>query len=87
MVYFTKIAENEYADWRKDNKKLFSKINDLIDDILKNGVLIGIGKPERLKYYSDPPRYSRRISPAHRLVYSKLGENDILILSCKDHYE
>ena len=84
--YFTKDADTEYKEWQKDNKKAFKKINDLIDDIKKNGMLFGIGKPEQLKHY-DEPTFSRRITRGNRLVYRPYNENDLLIISCKGHYE
>ena len=84
--YFTDIADKEYKDWCKSDKKVFKKINDLIDDIEKNGLLFGIGKPEQLKYYEEPT-FSRRIDKGNRLVYRQYGDDDLLILSCKGHYE
>ena len=45
----------------------------------------GKGKPEPLKY--DLAGYwSRRIDREHRLVYQVSG-NDILIYSCRYHYD
>lgn len=84
--YFTAIADKDYQDWCKTDKKLFKKINDLIDDIEKNGLLFGVGKPEQLKYYKEAT-FSRRINKANRLVYRQYNKDDLLILSCKGHYE
>ena len=39
-------------------QKNIEKINELLEDIRRNGALKGKGKPERLKYR---PGYSRRI--------------------------
>jgi toxin YoeB len=61
------------------------KINKLLISIQRDGLLGGIGKPERLKYGNN--RYSRRIDEKNRLVYKQASENLIEILSCEGHYE
>lgn len=43
-----------------------------------------IGKPEPLKYRAG---YSRRIDEQNRLVYDIDSLENIVILSCRDHYE
>jgi len=83
--YFSDQADKEYQEWAKSDKKALKKINDLIDDIETNGYLNGLGKPERLKHFTEPV-YSRRIDKKNRLVYCQYNENDLLIISCKDHY-
>ena len=76
-------ALEEYSEWQNQELKKANKITKLIKEILREGVLKGTGKPERLKYSGG---YSRRIDQEHRLVYEV--ENDILvIISCKGHYE
>lgn len=65
-------------------KKTLKKINDLLEDIRRNGALQGIGKPESLKRH---PGYSRRIDKENRLVYVIDELNNIKIISCKGHYE
>ena len=75
-------ADKEYQGWRKSNKKMLIKINDLIADIKKNGMLNGIGKPEQLKYF-DEATFSRHITQGDRLVYRPYNESDLLIISCK----
>jgi toxin YoeB len=84
--YFTAKADSEYNYWQKSDKKSFKKINDLIDDIEENGILDGIGKPEQLKHFKEPT-FSRRINHGDRLIYRPYGENDLLILSCRGHYD
>lgn len=84
-VQFTPDGWSDYMEWFKSgDKKSFRKINDLIDDIKKNGLLEGIGKPERLKYRED--EYSRQINKGDRLVYTQAGCN-LVIMSCKGHYD
>ena len=84
-VYFTKTAKKEYEAWQKSNLRTVDKIEELISDIVENGLLAGKGKPEQLKYFKDPPRYSRHITQADRLVYCPSSEG-LLIISCKGHY-
>jgi toxin YoeB len=63
---------------------MMKKINDLIKDIQRTPYA-GMGKPEALKY-DLAGLWSRRIDREHRLVY-QANENEILIYSCKYHYD
>lgn len=83
-VVFTPTAWEQYTDWQKEDKKMVKKINDLIKDIDRNGLLKGIGKPEPLKHKKA---CSRRITDEHRLVYNFDEHNNLIIYSCKGHYE
>ena len=76
-------AWEEYIQWQKQDKKIVKKINELIKDIERNGVLNGIGKPEKLKYRNG---YSRRIDQYNRLIYDIVNEI-VVIISCKGHYD
>ena len=76
----------DYLYWQKQDKKMIKKINDLIKDIDRNGVLVGIGKPEALKD-NLTGLYSRRIDGEHRLIYQISENGDIVIASCRGHYE
>ena len=84
-VYFTREGKKEYDNWRTSNPKTTDKIDELVNDILENGFLQGKGKPEQLRHYKNPSRFSRHISQADRLVYCTIGD-DLLIISCKGHY-
>lgn len=85
-VIFAKSAYREYEYFKRYNEdKIINKINSLLQDIIGNGPLSGIGKPELLKHY-DPKAYSRRITDEHRLVY-RIKDNSIYVLSCKGHYQ
>lgn len=81
---FSKNAFEEYVSWQKEDKKTLKKINDLLEDIRRNGALEGIGKPEALKHRSG---YSRRIDEKNRLVYEIDELKNIRIIACKGHYE
>ena len=70
-------------DWSTQNKKVFSKINDLIMDVSRDPFK-GIGKPEPLRG-NWKGYWSRRITDEHRLVY-KITDEGIAIVSCHGHY-
>ena len=70
--------------WQAEDKKILKKINALIKDIQSNPYS-GIGKPEPLKY-DLAGLWSRRIDHEHRLVY-QVNENELLIYSCRYHYD
>ena len=74
----------DYLYWLKVDKKLFKRLNQLIKETLRNP-FEGLGKPEPLKYKYQGC-WSRRINPEHRLVY-KVLDNEIIILSCRFHYD
>ncbi len=81
---FTKEAFSQYMYWQSQDRKTLKKINDLLEDIRRNGALQGIGKPESLKNH---PGYSRRIDKENRLVYVIDELENIKIISCKGHYD
>ena len=83
-VTFTENALAEYISWQQEDKKTIKRINQLIQDIQRNGFMIGIGKPEPLK---SRKAFSRRIDDANRLVYLGDSEQNLVILSCTGHYE
>lgn len=80
---FDKDAWTEYLYWQSQDRKTLKKINNLIEDIQRNGAMRGIGKPEPLKHRSG---YSRRIDESNRLVYDIDELQNIKIISCKGHY-
>lgn len=82
---FSEDSWDEYLYWQSCDKKTLKRINLLLKDILRNGVLIGIGKPELLKG-SLAGLYSRRIDDKNRLIYTISENGDIEILQCKGHY-
>ena len=78
------LAWDEYLQWQMLDKKTLKKINALIKDIERNGLSEGIGKPEPLKYRKA---WSRRIDHENRLVYNFDAQQNLLIISCKGHYD
>jgi toxin YoeB len=83
MINFHKKAWEDYLYWQKTDKKILKKINELIKDIIRNPY-DGIGKPEPLKSELSG-FFSRRINSEHRLVYTIIDE-DIIIVQCRYHY-
>ena len=65
-------AWSEYLYWQTQDKKTLKRINELVKDIERNGILNGIGKPEALRGNLSG-LYSRRIDEANRLIYRKEG--------------
>ena len=82
-IIFLPEAEQQYAYWRKYDKKTLAKVDQLIDEIIKTP-FEGIGKPEPLKHQLKGC-WSRRINKEHRLVY-KVTSDTIIVVSCKYHY-
>ena len=83
-VIWSAIAWDQYMMWYSKDRKTIKKINDLIKDIDRNGLLNGIGKPEPLKYEKA---CSRRIDDANRLVYNFDDKQNLIIFSCEGHYD
>ena len=76
-------AWNDYLHWQNSDKKKLKRINSLIKDTLRNPK-DGIGNPEELKHEIQG-FWSRRIDKQHRLVYSYI-ESELLIVACRYHY-
>ena len=83
-VTFTERGFKDYLEWQTENKKTMKKINELIKSIQRDGLMDGIGKPEALKGRKE---LSRRIDDANRLVYMGDEKRNLVIISCKGHYE
>ena len=49
-VIFDIDAFKEYMEWQTGDRKTLKKINDLIIDIQRNGLMKGMGKPDVLKH-------------------------------------
>lgn len=83
-IVFSTRAGEDYLWWQRQDRKLLKRINQLIQDVVRNGN-DGIGKPEPLKH-GFQGYWSRRINDEHRLVY-KLVEDEVRIASCRYRYE
>ena len=83
MISFEDTALAQYQRWAQEDKKIFAKINTLIQECLRTP-FTGTGKPEPLRG-SLAGFWSRRITKEHRLVY-KVEQNSVVIVSCRYHY-
>ena len=80
---FSENAWQDYLYWQTQDKKKLRRINQLLQDISRNGY-DGLGKPEPLKGNLSG-FWSRRIDDTHRLVY-RVSDDMIEILQCRGHY-
>jgi toxin YoeB len=80
---FEPLAFTQFTAWAGEDKKIHTKIVQLINDIHRSP-FDGLGKPEPLKYVLLG-YWSRRITEEHRLVY-RLTTSEVVIISCKFHY-
>ena len=80
-------SDDAWADdlyWQTQDKKTLKRINQLIQDIERNGCMDGIGSPEPLKGNLQG-EFNRRINEKDRLVYH-MEEGRIYIAHCRGHY-
>ena len=82
-ISFSEEAWSDYLYWQTQDKRILKRINQLLQDILRNGY-DGIGKPEPLKGDLSG-LWSRRIDEANRIVY-RMREDVIEIVQCGSHY-
>jgi toxin YoeB len=84
-IQFTEGGWNDYLSWQANDRRLLKRINQLIDDIRRNGNE-GIGKPEPLRH-ELAGAWSRRIDQEHRLVYvlDELADT-VCVIACRYHY-
>ena len=80
---WTDEAWEEYLYWQTQDKKTLKRINQLIQDIDRNGNN-GIGKPEALSG-NLAGFWSRRIDETNRLVY-RIKDGQLEIAQCHSHY-
>ena len=84
IIAFYQKAFEQYKDWAASDKKTFECLKRLIAETARTP-FEGIGKPEPLKRELKG-YWSRRITDEHRLVY-KVSDEQLIIASCKYHYE
>lgn len=84
IIAFHQKAFDQYNEWGARDKKTFERLQRLISETAKTP-FEGIGKPEPLKRELKG-YWSRRITDEHRLVY-KVTDEQLIIASCKYHYE
>lgn len=73
----------DYLYWQTQDRKTLKRINQLLQDIERNGYS-GLGKPEPLKGdYSG--WWSRQIDDCNRIVY-RIRDGVLEIVQCGGHY-
>lgn len=73
----------DYLYWQTQDRKTLKRINQLLQDIERNGYS-GLGKPGPLKGdYSG--WWSRRIDDCNRIVY-RIRDGVLEIVQCGGHY-
>ena len=83
-ISFSSAAWTDYLYWQGQDKKTLKRVNTLINEVAR-APFEGLGKPEPLR--GDLSGYwSRRIDEVNRLVY-RSTDNDIVIISCRFHYD
>ena len=82
-IVFQTNAWEDYIYWQQQDKKMLSRINELIKDCIRSPFK-GIGKPEPLKG-DFAGCWSRRITDEHRLVYI-IYNKSLHLLQCRFHY-
>lgn len=80
---FADTGWEDYFYWQTEDRKTLKKLNQLMNDIDRNGNA-GIGKPEPLSGNLSG-YWSRRINDKDRLIY-RIDENNIYVLACRYHY-
>lgn len=80
---FADTGWEDYLYWQTEDRKTLKKINQLINEIVRNGNS-GIGKPEPLRGNLSG-YWSRRINDKDRLIY-RIDESNIYILACRYYY-
>lgn len=83
-VVFSARGWDDYLWWQQQDRKLLKRINQLIQDTMRNGNE-GIGKPEPLRH-GFQGYWPRRINDEHRLV-CKVVEGELRVAACRYHYE
>ncbi len=82
-ISFLPEAWQDYLYWQKRDKRILKRINQLLQDIIRNGY-DGIGKPEPLKHELQG-FWSRRIDDCNRIVY-RIDNEQIIVVQCGSHY-
>jgi toxin YoeB len=83
-VIFQGDAFEDFTEWAGLDRKIHAKIVTLLKDVDRSP-FSGLGKPESLKH-DFSGYWSRRITDEHRLVY-QVNDTEIIVASCRHHYE
>lgn len=83
-VEFSRQAYREREWWKRHDRRVHGKIDELLRDIAKSP-FSGLGKPELLRGNLSG-WWSRRITGEHRLVY-QIRAGTIFVAQCRYHYD
>lgn len=82
-ITFSPDAWADYLYWQTEDKKTLKRINKLLQELQRDGMVQGLGKAELLRNIKG---MSKRIDDKNRLTYTMENES-IVVLSCRGHYE
>ena len=82
-ITFSPDAWADYLYWQTEDKKTLRRINKLLQELQRDGVVQGLGKAELLRNIKG---MSKHIDAKNRLTYTMANES-IVVLSCRGHYE
>ena len=82
-IIFSTGAWEDYLHWQSTDRKVLSRINDLIKETIRTPFK-GTGKPEPLRHVLAG-FWSRRITEEHRMVYRIEGKA-LFIAQLRYHY-
>lgn len=82
-ITFSPDAWADYLYWQTEDKKTLRRINKLLQELQRDGMVQGLGKAELLRNIKG---MSKRIDDKNRLTYTMENES-VVILSCRGHYE
>lgn len=82
-ITFSPDAWADYLYWQTEDRKTMRRINKLLQELQRDGAIQGLGKTELLRYAKG---MSKRIDEKNRLTYV-VEDGNIIILSCRGHYE
>ena len=84
-IHLTPKALEDLRYWAMQDPKTTRKIYELFEELTRTP-FTGTGKPEPLKH-SKAGYWSRHINQADRIVYKVLSDGDVLVTSCRYHYD
>ena len=82
-ITFSPDAWADYLYWQTEDKKTLKRINKLLQELQRDGTVMGLGKPELMRHVKG---MSKRIDDKNRLTYT-IENGNLVVLSCRGHYE
>ena len=66
-ITFSPDAWADYLYWQTEDKKTLKRINKLLQELQRDGTVMGLGKPELMRHVKG---MSKRIDDKNRLTYT-----------------